>query len=285
MENELIERLKTLGFKEYEAKVFIVLLKGSSMSASEIAKEAKIIRNSIYDILKSFVLKGYCNEIETNSILKYELINPEVIFDKIEYNINQSKTKEISTLKDTFNKLLPLYKTNVNDSNSNVNIELIRGYNQHREVKFIELLRNAKKDIHFMIKLEHFISEEVDETAKKFIKKGGVIRSVYEAGEDIKVKRGNKWQQGTVNDLIKIVENYEKYGEQLKLCNFPVPNLTVFDREIVFFNIKDGTLPRHNEADIIIRNKEFAQNMLIVFESYWDKAFSIKDFKKKETIK
>jgi len=285
MENEIIERLKTLGFKEYEAKVFIVLLKGASMSASEIAKEAKIIRNSIYDVLKSFVQKGYCNEIETNSIQKYELINPEVILDKIEFNINQSKTKEISTLKDTFKQLLPLYKSNAGNENSNVNIELIRGYNQHREAKFIELLKNAKKEIHFMIKLEHYISEDVDETAKKFIKKGGTIRSVYETGKDIKVKKGNKWQDGTINDLIKIIEKYEEYGEILRVNNESIPNLTIFDRETVFFNIKDGSLPRHNEADIIIRNKEFANNMIKVFESYWEKSLSLKEFKKKETLK
>lgn len=282
MNIELIDRLKTLGFKEYEAKVFLVLLKGSSMSASEIAKEAKIIRNSIYDVLKSFVEKGYCNEIETNSILKYELINPEVILDKIEVSINSKRTKEITSLKDTFTKLIPLYKTNATEKDSSVNIELIRGYNQHRESKFIELMKNAKKEIHYMIKLEHYLSEEVDENAKKFIKKGGIIRSVYEAGNDIKIKRGNKWQQGTLKDLIKIVEKYESIGELLRLSKLPVPNMTVFDREIVFFNINDKTVPRHNEADIIIRNKEFAQNMILVFESYWEKSLTIKEFNKTE---
>jgi sugar-specific transcriptional regulator TrmB len=282
MNIELIDRLKSLGFKEYEAKVFLVLLKGSSMSASEIAKEAKIIRNSIYDVLKSFVEKGYCNEIETNSILKYELINPEVILDKIEGSINSKRNKDITSLKDTFTQLIPLYKTNVKDKDSNINIELIRGYNQHREAKFIELMNKAKKEIHYMIKLEHYISDEVDENAKKFFKRGGIIRSVYEAGNDIKIKRGNKWQQGTLKDLIKIVEKYESIGELLRLSKLPVPNMTIFDREIVFFNINDKTVPRHNEADIIIRNKEFAQNMILVFESYWEKSLTIKEFNKTE---
>ena len=63
MKEDIIEKLKELGFKEYESKVFSVLLKGSLMRASEIAKEAKIVRNSIYDILKSFVEKGGMNKI------------------------------------------------------------------------------------------------------------------------------------------------------------------------------------------------------------------------------
>lgn len=85
MNKEFFNRknLKSLGFKEYESKVLLVLLSGNPMSASEIAKDAKIIRNSIYDILKSFVDKGYCNEIETNTILNYQIIDPAIILDKI----------------------------------------------------------------------------------------------------------------------------------------------------------------------------------------------------------
>jgi len=60
------------------------------MSASEIAKECKLIRNSIYDTLKSFVEKSYCNEIETNTVLQYQLIDPDVIFDKIEKEYSDS---------------------------------------------------------------------------------------------------------------------------------------------------------------------------------------------------
>ena len=108
MEN-LILKIKKLGFKEYEAKVFLALLKNVSLSASEIADKAKIRRTAVYEILKSFAEKGYCNAIETNSILKYEIINPNIIFDKIQGEINHAKETELTHLKDTFHDLHPLY--------------------------------------------------------------------------------------------------------------------------------------------------------------------------------
>ena len=74
---EILDKLRVVGFKENESKVLLALLKGGMMSASEIAKESHIIRNSIYDILKSFVEKGYCNEIETNTILKSSISKNE----------------------------------------------------------------------------------------------------------------------------------------------------------------------------------------------------------------
>lgn len=275
----MIEKLKYLGFTDYEAKVFIALLKGSLMSASEIADDAKIRRTDVYNILKSFVEKGYSNEIETNSILKYELIDPDIILDKLERRINTKRQKELDTLKETFKELKPLHRTKESESVKRVNIELIRGYNQHRETKFLELLKNAKKEILFMVKLEHAVMNEVDATAKKFMKKGGVIKSLYQVSDNFRIKKDNKWSKGTISDLVKACEFFEKSGEELRLSHSPVPNMTIFDREVVFLNITDKTLPKHNEADVLIKNKEFAENMIIVFESLWEKAQDLKKFK------
>lgn len=275
----MIEKLKYLGFTDYEAKVFIALLKGSLMAASEIADDAKIRRTDVYNILKSFVEKGYSNEIETNSILKYELIDPDIILDKLERRINAQRQKELDTLKETFNELKPLHRTKESESVKRVNIELIRGYNQHRETKFLDLLKNAKKEILFMVKLEHAVMNEVDATAKKFMKNGGVIKSLYQVSDKFRIKKDNKWSKGTISDLVKACEFYQKCGEILKLSHTAVPNMTIFDREMVFLNITDKTLPRHNEADVLIRNKEFAENMVIVFESLWEKGQELKDFK------
>lgn len=96
MNKPIIEKLKFIGLKEYEAKILLVLLKGMPMSASEIAKEAKLIRNSIYDTLKSFAEKGFCNEIETNTIHKYQIIDPKVIADKIERDYETSNHERIN---------------------------------------------------------------------------------------------------------------------------------------------------------------------------------------------
>ena len=89
--SQLINKLKTLGFKEYESRIFLVLIKNSSLSASEIADKANIRRTAVYETLKSFAEKGYCNAIETNSILQYEIINHHIIFDKRQAEIKKKK--------------------------------------------------------------------------------------------------------------------------------------------------------------------------------------------------
>ncbi|MBI5402980.1 MAG: TrmB family transcriptional regulator [Ignavibacteriae bacterium] len=278
--NELISRLKTLGFTEYESRIFLALLQGHLMSATEIAESAKIRRTDVYNVLKSFVEKGYCNEIETNTILKYEMIDPDVVLDKIELKIQNERDRQIATFKDTFKELKPLYRSKENERDKISNIELIRGYNQHREEKFVKLLKGAKKEILFMIRLEMYISDEVDKTAEKFIKSGGVIKSIYEVGTNFKVKKDGKWTDGSTADLIKIFSKFEKYGEQVKLSRSKIPNFTVFDRETVFVNIVDKSVPRYNEADIIVKNKDYAESMTEVFDTFWEKSYTLKEYKK-----
>ncbi len=84
---EIIKYLENLGFTVYESKVFLTLFEVHMLSGSDVAKKADIPRTSAYDILKQFVKKGICNEIETSSVNKYELIDPEIVKDKLEKEI------------------------------------------------------------------------------------------------------------------------------------------------------------------------------------------------------
>lgn len=279
---ELINKLQQVGFKEYESKIFLVLLKGSALSASEIAQKANIRRTSVYEVLKTFASRGFCNEIETNTILKYEIIDPRVISDKIERELKQNNLKNIESLKSIFSEIGKLYRSEESNGNNNVNIELIRGFNKHRQEKFIELLKSAKQEIRFMIRLEGYVSEEIDTNAKNFIKNGGVIKSIYEANLNFKIIKDNSRKDATLEDLLRLCGKFEKYGEIVRISEIELPNITIFDKKIVFINIPDRTVPRHNNADIIINNESFANRMMDLFNHYWKNSKQIREMKNQD---
>lgn len=277
--SDLINKLKSLGFTEYESKVFLALIKGHNMSAPEIAKSAKIRRTDVYDIMKSFTEKGFCNEIETNSVLMYEIIDPDIILDKLELKVQKEKEKHIKSLKDTFKDLKPLFRTEKNNKPKSFNVELIRGYNLHRVEKFYDLIRNSKKEILLMIRMEMYLSDQIDKTAAEFIKKGGVIKSVYELSDNFKIKKHDRWVDCTDEDLHKVFTGFESYGEKVKLSKSKIPNLAIFDREIVFLNVVDKSdSKKNNEADVIFKNKDFAETMAEMFNRAWEKSFNIENY-------
>ena len=282
---DLQDKLKQLGFTEKESKVFFALLSGEQMSASEVAKEAGIRRTDIYDILKTFVTKGYINEIETSSVLKFELIDPRVVSDKIQYDLRVNINKALHDTQNLFTDLQSLYKTKKVEKSRKSNIELIRGFNKHRHIRFLELIENSNEEILMMNRIEGHVSKQVDEVVAKFMKRGGIFKSIYEVSLNFKIQKDSKWASVTLEDFIDLCKHYEKGGEQIKLTKMLIANFTVFDNEIVFLNVHDKTIPEHNKTDIVVRNKDFAHFIVNIFELCWSQSFTVSEFAKISNLK
>ncbi len=276
---DIIKKLEILGFTIYESKVFTVLMSGHNMTAAEIAEKANIPRTSVYDILKSFAERGFCNEIQTSTKLRYEMIDPDVIEGKIESDLNIDFRKKVSELKSSFGTLKSLYKANEPDENK-VDVELIKGFNKFRALKFMELLKNSDKEMLLMNRIEGHISTELDEEVTRFFNRGGKIRSIYEASTNFKMEKDNKWVSVTSREeLINLCLAFEKQGEKIRLAKKVPQNMAIFDEQIVFLSLTDLTIPKNNRTDVIIRNKNFAEYMIELFEKYWEKGSTIEQFK------
>ena len=284
MNEETIHNLEALGFTNYESRVFCVLFEGHSMTGSEIAKDAKIPRSSAYDVLKSFVQKGICNEIQTSSVVLFELIDPSVVEDKLEKEIHDTAKNRLTKLKDSFEKLQPLFRSK-EKSTEKVDVELIKGFNKHRHLKFLNLLKQAKSELLLMNRFEGRVFKEQDEASLDFYKRGGIVRSIYEVSYNFKIKIDEVWHNVTPEGLIEICENYIKQGEQIKLAGKIFQNLAIFDRKIVFVNLVDPEIPVYNRSDVVIKNENYANAMVEYFNTCWDKAGTVEQFKNNQSIK
>jgi sugar-specific transcriptional regulator TrmB len=278
-EKQLIQRIASIGFTDYEAKVFLVLYKGYRMSAAEIAKQAKIPRTSVYDILRIFVSKGLCNEIETPSKLIYEVIDKKIIEDKVVIETETEYKNKLIKVKNCFEELSPIFKSEQPPEHKS-DVELIKGYNRQRQQKFIELIKNSNKAILLMNRLHGYVSDELDDVSKKFFKKGGTFKSIYEANGNFKIKLNNKWQSASKEELIKLCEAFIKQGENIKLIDEVPQFVAIFDEKIVYFSLSDENIDPRDMTDIIIKNKKFASFITNLFDMYWDKAETIEQFKK-----
>ncbi len=83
-----------------------------------------------------------------------------------------------------------------------------------------------------------------------------------------------------MDDFLEVRESFESAGEELRLCEMDIPNMTIFDNEIVFSNIIDKEIPKHKSADIIVRNAGNAKYMADLFGFYWQQGKSIEEYKR-----
>jgi len=275
----MTENLLKLGFTEKEAKVFLVLLRGDLMAASDVAKEANIRRTDVYDILNQFTKAGYINEIDTNRITMFQMIDPRVIGDKVQSDTIRKANLQAQNAKTVFDNLFPLYKSKISSNQDFINIELVRGHNKHRSVKFAECVKESRSEILFMMNLNNqgSLSDEGDKTIGKFIKEGGIFKCIYDKPEFIKVAKDGKLETMHFNDALRILKKSEEQGEQIRIANSEITTFAVFDRYTVFVNIFEPALPSNKKSDIIIKNKELAQYLASTFEFYWGNSKKISE--------
>jgi len=277
--SEATAKLEKLGFTNYEAKVFLALYQGYSMSAAEVAKEAKIPRPSVYEILRSFAKRGICNEVETPSKQLYEMIDSTFIQSKLENDIRTGFKDNLNNLKSCFETLKPLYKSK-KPKQYKSDVELIRGYNLYKEVKFLELIKNSTQGILLMNRFRGNVSASIDKETKDFYNRGGVFKSIYEKSTNFRIKINDEWKNVSKEDLIRICEEFAKHGEKIKFLDEVPQIMAVFDESVVYISLHDENTPIIENSDIIIKNKRFASFITSLFNLYWDKADTLDILKK-----
>lgn len=276
---DIVKNLESLGFTNYESKVFCVLFEGRTMTASEIAKEAKIPRTSTYDILRSFTKKGICNEISTSSAALYEIIDPKIVEDKIQKDFHDTYTSRVSKLKESFEKLQPVFKAKESTKDKR-EVELIKGFNKHRDLKFMELWKESSKEMLLMNKLEGHIDSEVDEFSMNFMKQGGVIKTLYEVSYNFKISIDGVWQNVTEKNFFDIAGGLQDDTGAVRLTDKVFQSMAIFDRKAVYVNLINPALSKNNRSDVIIRNENYAKAMAEYFDDCWSRSHTIEEYKK-----
>ncbi|HCN36882.1 MAG TPA: hypothetical protein DIS94_04120 [Bacteroidetes bacterium] len=193
--------------------------------------------------------------------------------------MNKTFGSQLKILKSLFENIKPMYKASLPSENK-VDVELIKGFNKFRPLKLIDLIKSSQKEILIMNRLEAHISKDLDNEAKKFYKKGGVVRSIYEASLNFKIESGGKWIPATKEELIKLLDSFQKQGEQIKLAHKVPQIMAIFDKQTVFISLIDETVTKNNRTDIIIRNKNYAEYAREIFDNYWNKSMTLDEYKK-----
>ncbi|MBR1461076.1 TrmB family transcriptional regulator [bacterium] len=171
--DNIVEKLKELGFNSYEAKVYLALLKKYPTTGYEIAQTANIPQSRAYDALKSLVSEQIVIP-DDNKPQKYSPISPKELTKRFKRKIN-------STI-DYLEKRLPEVKENYNEPVHN-----IEGYDVILE-KTKELINNSQRSLYIEIWEEDF--KHLDKE----------IEAAYDRGVDIKIVAYGKikTQFGTV---------------------------------------------------------------------------------------
>ena len=130
--NELVDKLKELGFNSYEAKVYLALLKKYPATGYEVSKLADIPQARAYDTLKALENDNIVVSSPTKPI-SYTPIKPKELTKRFR--------RKYSSALDFLDKKLPNVKDNYTEPVLNLTGE------HTINSKILEIIRNAKQEI------------------------------------------------------------------------------------------------------------------------------------------
>jgi len=257
---KLIEMFLRLGFNRTEAKVYIALLGGDSLKASEIVVRSGVPRQKVYDALKKLSHRGFC-VYKPGKIHKYSATDPQIsINDYIKVQKELEVFRETTAL-ELLMKLSPMYENIKQQFNPFEFIEIVSGKNQIA-TRILQLEDETKNEFLGFIKIPYVKPPpkiHIDNLNKKRVQ----LRCIYEIDE---------WKE------YDFLERQIELGIEARFVDKLPMKLAIYDSRSV---VLDFQLPTDTPTytTVVIEHPYFAQCMKIAFNSVWEKAVPLIDRK------
>lgn len=305
----LVNRIKQLGFSDYETKCYLALCERNSMSVGDISKLAEIPRSNAYEALEKLLMKGMVISIPGKN-KKYSASDPEIfamktlgifnasaqdemaVLERKIKELQESKQKElndkIGAIKENLNNIVgeldSIYKKSRGNDNPLDYIEVLKDPYQADRL-FKKYFSQCKKEAFGIVKQSPELFTDPDKVkayreqvkeGTKLIKKGLSVRSIYEIFDD-----------NETNKLLcqELIDKFVEAGERVRVkANLPM-RLAVFDNKIVMFTLIDpGTKSDKSLTIQVVKHSVFAQSFKIMFEALWNQAEDYDEYKKRMKI-
>jgi HTH-type transcriptional regulator, sugar sensing transcriptional regulator len=263
---ELLEKLLYLDIPRREGEVYLALLQKKEFTAPEISKITSVSRTKSYEILQNLVKKGLCNENYRNGIKVFSCIDPKIVMENI-LSDYEKKKKVADELQLTLNEL---FKNNEKIESPLDYIEILTDTEQIKE-RWLTIQKNTKKELLYFTKppyvssLDDNVDNELD-----IINNEVMVKSLYEFKDESQIE---------IDNLIKIIEMYEKVGEEVRILKELPMKLVVSDDTISIFALNDRISLKPTMTSILVNHPSFSKAMKEVFESYWQKGITLEEFK------
>lgn len=154
------DKLKRLGFSQYEITCYLTLAAHHPINGSQLSRLSGVARSRVYDVLRNLERKGFVLTVDDN---QYVPLPPEELFKRLKHQFNQG----LESLKAHLNNTAPEAAYEY--------IWTLRGYEQVM-AKAIEMVTHARSEIY--VRLFPDSAERLTPYLKKADARGVGIRFI-----------------------------------------------------------------------------------------------------------
>src|SRR3954462_11551653 len=142
---EVVAHLTRLGLTTYEAKAYLALIRRDSYTAAQVARQAGLPRQRIYDVLGSLVQKGLA-VARPGNVVKYAATPPELAIELLLASHREQLARMERDAQLMVTDLKPAFEEGQEHTDPLEYIEVLRDRRAINE-RFAELQANVKREI------------------------------------------------------------------------------------------------------------------------------------------
>jgi len=269
MEKNLVKLLEGLlvsaGLSEKESRLYLILLKVSETSASEIVHQSGLKKGNVYQLLHSLEDKGLATSFKKGRKAHFRAEAPSKVLQLLE-----QKSVEVNQAKTSFAKILPKLSSQYKMTVGKPVIRYFEGEEGVKEV-YWDVYNTSDKEEWGCVDIE---------IAEKALK-----NYILPNLKPIRLKK-KYWSMSfsalspTGIELKK--KDLQEYRKQILLDRnkYPLPaEIDIYEDKIAMMSFRGGEF-----IGIIIENKDFAQSLRSVFKYSFERLYS-PEIEKPETEK
>ena len=253
----LPSQLTRLGLTSYEAKAYVALVGRESFTAAQVARQADLPRQRIYDVLDSLVNKGLA-VARPGGVIKYRATEPAVAIDRLLAARRHELTELETAGARAVSSLAKAFAAGQRHTEPLDYIEVLREPSAIN-ARFDELQAAATREILVFTKPPYAKppQENVEglEVARRV-----EARSLYE--ESIFLDRA------AVEGVLRFV----RAGERARVVKELPLKLVIIDAAIVMFGMQDPVASGSDLTIMVVDHPSLAAALRTAFNAYWESA-------------
>lgn len=247
--------LSELGLTSYEAKAYLALVQRESFTASELARQAKIPRQRIYDVVAGLTQRGLAMQRPGSSVT-YAAVSPDVALDGLMMHHRQQLDSLADRAGTAAETLRSLWSQGQAETAPMAYVEMLRDTSA-LSARFHDLQSSATTSMLVLAKPPYVATDnEIGlEATKRITAAGGVVQCCYEPS--------------LLDDPEMVAETAEfvTAGEDARIVDSVPMKMCLVDRSRALFSLTDPVAGAITATNILVEHPELAAALGLTFES------------------
>lgn len=261
LEDGTINDLMSLGLARYEARVYLALVRRGSYTAAEVAREADVPRQRVYDVLDTLVRRQLATT-HPGRVATYSAVTPELALARLMAVQRESVERLERVSQGLAGALQPLWSQGREHTDPLDYIEILRDPKAISE-RFADIQRQARHELLTFCKPPFVAPAENTEgitVVHRLHHAGGTVRAIYlnDALHD--------------PETVEHVRRFAAAGEEARFAPELPLKLVIADASLVLCDMPDPVAGADSTTTLFIEHPALAGCLRLAFHTVWNDA-------------